>query len=247
MSSSRGIPRTVALDRAIDVLAAVAESAVPASASALARSTGQPRATVSRTLRTFADRGLVAETPSGWVLGNELFRLARSADPQGALIEASDRPLRRLRDRADESALLAIVTGRTAMEIVTQLDGAHRLGVVGWVGADVPLHASAAGKLVLAELSQSELEAWFEEAEPVRLDSPNGDDCLRAWRGAPSCQAPRLGRDRRRAGGRPDVPLCSGSRPRGHSRRGHRPQWAELSYRCRATGRARAVRARGCG
>jgi len=55
------------------------------------------------------------------------------------------------------------------MEIVTQLDGEHRLGVVGWVGADVPLHASAAGKLVLAELSQSELEEWFEEAEPVRL------------------------------------------------------------------------------
>ena len=174
MSSGRaiprsGIPRTVALDRAIDVLSAVAQSAAPASASALARATGQPRATVSRTLRTFADRGIVAETPSGWVLGNELFRLARSADPHGALIEVSDRPLRRLRDRAGESALLAIVTGRTGMEIVTQLDGAHRLGVVGWVGADVPLHASAAGKLVLAELSQSELEAWFEEAEPVRL------------------------------------------------------------------------------
>ena len=182
----------------------MAEAAEPVSASALARSTGQPRATVSRTLRTFADRGLVAETPAGWVIGNELFRLARSADPHSALIEAADRPLRRLRDRADESALLAIVTGRTAMEIVTQLDGAHRLGVVGWVGADVPLHASSAGKLVLAELSQSELEAWFEEAQPARLDGPNGDDPLRARRGAPSCQAPRLGRDRRRAGGRPD-------------------------------------------
>ena len=55
------------------------------------------------------------------------------------------------------------------MEIVTQLDGAHRLGVVGWVGADVPLNASSAGKLVLAELSQSELEAWFEDAQPARL------------------------------------------------------------------------------
>ena len=143
------------------------------------------------------------------MLGNELFRLARSADPQSALIEAADRPLRRLRDRADESALLAIVTGRTAMEIVTQLDGAHRLGVVGWVGADVPLHASSAGKLVLAELSQSELEAWFEEAQPVRLYSPNGDDCLRARRGAPSRPAPWLGRDRRRARGRPHVSLCA--------------------------------------
>ena len=169
MSTGRGIPRTVALDRAIDVLSAVAQSAEPASASALARSTGQPRATVSRTLRTFADRGLVAETPAGWVIGNELFRLARSADPHSALIEAAETPLRRLRGCADESALLAIVTGRTGMEIVNQLDAAHRLGVVGWVGADVPLQASSAGKLVLAELSQSELETWFDGAQPVRL------------------------------------------------------------------------------
>jgi len=169
MSSSRGIPRTAVLDRAIDVLSVVALSAEPISASALARSTGQPRATVSRTLRTFADRGLVAETGAGWVIGNEMFRLARSADPRSALIEVTARPLRGLRDRADESALLAIVTSRTSMEIVTQLDGAHRLGVVGWVGADVPLHASAAGKLVLAELSQGELETWFEEAQPARL------------------------------------------------------------------------------
>jgi IclR family transcriptional regulator, acetate operon repressor len=167
--SSPGIPRTVALDRALDVLSSVAESVEPASASALSRSTGQPRATVSRTLRTFADRGLVAETPAGWVIGNEMFRLARTADPHSALIEAADGPLRRLRDRTEESALFAIVKGRIGMEIVTQLDAAHRLGVVGWVGADIPLHASSAGKLVLAELNESELVMWFDEAQPARL------------------------------------------------------------------------------
>ena len=185
MSSDHGIPRTVALDRAIDVLSAVAQSAEPASASALARSTEQPRATVSRTLRTLADCGLVTETPAGWVLGNELFRLARGADPHRAVIEAATGPLRALRDRADESALLAIVTGRTRMEIVTQLDAAHRLGVVGWVGADIPLHASSAGKLVLAELSPSELEAWFDGRPAGSTLIPDGDDRRRARRRAP--------------------------------------------------------------
>jgi len=43
------------------------------------------------------------------------------------------------------------------------------LGVVGWVGADVPLYASAAGKLLLAELSRPELAAWVEESRPARL------------------------------------------------------------------------------
>lgn len=169
MSTSAGIPRTRSLDRAIDVLEAIAESSRPASASALARATGQPRPTVSRTLRTLADRGLVAETATGWVIGHGLFRLTRLADPRQALIEAAGGPLRRLRDLTGESALLSTVTGRIGMDIVVQLDAAHHLGVVGWVGADVPLHASAAGKLLLAELSRPELAAWVEESRPARL------------------------------------------------------------------------------
>jgi DNA-binding IclR family transcriptional regulator len=168
---SIGIPRTRALDRAMDVLVTVAESGGAASASALARATGQPRPTVSRTLRTLLDRGLVAETAHGWIIGYELFRLARLADPRTVVIEAADQPLRRLRDGSGESALLAIATGRTHMEIVTQLDSPHHLGVVGWVGAEVPLHASSAGKVLLAELDQSELEAWIAAARPSRLTS----------------------------------------------------------------------------
>ena len=164
-----GIPRTQALERAMEVLVAVGESESAISASALSRLTGQPRPTVSRTLRTLLDRGLVAETSGGWVVGHELFRLARLADPRSAVVAAANGPLRTLRDRTGESALLAIAAGRTEMEIVTQLDAPHHLGVVGWVGADVPLHASAAGKLLLAELNRVELEAWIAAARPARL------------------------------------------------------------------------------
>ena len=81
------------------------------------------------------------------------------------------------------------------MEIVTQLDAAHRLGVVGWVGADVPLHASAAGKLLLAELSPSELEAWFEEARPVRLTSRTVTTPPRALLGASRGSGAAAGRE----------------------------------------------------
>jgi DNA-binding IclR family transcriptional regulator len=173
---SVGIPRTLALDRAMDVLVAVAESDGATSASALARATAQPRPTVSRTLRTLLDRGLVIETGQGWIIGHELYRLARLGDPRSAVIEAAGRPLRRLRDESGESALLAIAIGRTHMEIVTQLDAPHHLGVVGWVGADVPLHASSAGKVLLAELSPAELQAWIAEARPSRLTSKTVTD-----------------------------------------------------------------------
>ena len=161
-------PRTKSLGRAVDLLRTVAAHPEGVSASALARATGVPRSTVARTLRTLADAGLV-EDREGWVLGYELVRLARAADPYRRLVEAARPALARLRDATGESALLAVVSGRPAIEIVLQLDPDRHVGVASWVGAEVPLHASAAGKLVLAELDRDELDAWLATKTPARF------------------------------------------------------------------------------
>ncbi len=168
MSGSPGTPRTRSLARAVALLHAVADRSAGSSASELARVAGLPRSTVTRTLRTLADSGLVEEAPdgAGWVLGHELVRLARGADPHRRLVDASRLPLARLRDRSGESALLAVPYGRPGMEILLQLDPDRHVGVADWVGADVPLHASSAGKLVLAELDDAELAAWL-DANPL--------------------------------------------------------------------------------
>jgi DNA-binding IclR family transcriptional regulator len=139
----------------------VAAAPEGSTASALARRTGLPRSTVTRTLRTLADTGLVEEAPAGWALGYELVRLGRAADPHRGVVEASQGVLTRLRDDAGETALLAVPHGRPGMEIVLQLDTARHIGVASWVGVDVPLHASSAGKLVLADLDDDELEGWL--------------------------------------------------------------------------------------
>jgi DNA-binding IclR family transcriptional regulator len=148
------------LGRAIELLRAVAARPQGTSASELARATGFPRSTVTRMLSTLADAGLV-EHVGYWVLGYELVRLARAADPYRGLVEASRGVVAQLRDDTDESALLAVSRGRPGIEIVLQLDPARYVGVASWIGVDVPLHASAAGKLALAELERDELEAWL--------------------------------------------------------------------------------------
>ena len=159
-TGSPGVPRTKALQRAISVLHGVA--AEPGTtASSLGRTIGLPRATVTRTLRTLADAGLVEDVDGGWTLGYEVVRLARGADPFRAVIRAAGRPLDQLRDATGESALLAVPVGRTEMEIVLQLDASHIVGVTDWVGAHPPLRASSAGKLLLAELTEPELDAWL--------------------------------------------------------------------------------------
>ena len=153
------------LQKAVSVLHAVAGEP-GASASSLGRTAGLPRATVTRTLRTLADAGLVEEVDGGWMLGYEVVRLARGADPFRAVIRAAGRPLDQLRDATGESALLAVPVGRTEMEIVLQLDASHIVGVTDWVGLHPPLHASSAGKLLLAELSEPELDAWLTDHTP---------------------------------------------------------------------------------
>jgi DNA-binding IclR family transcriptional regulator len=72
------------------------------------------------------------------------------------------------------------------MEIVLQLDPDRHVGVAGWVGVDVPLHASAAGKLALAELTHAELEAWL-AVHPLTRFTP-----------ATATDAPALERELRR-------------------------------------------------
>jgi len=160
---SPGVPRSQSLVKAIDLLQAVALARTGVSASALSRSAGLPRATVTRLLRTLADAGLVHEpTDAGWVLGYELVRLARAADAHGQVVAASRIPLERLRSQTGESALVGVPVGPTGMEIVAQLDADRLVGVVSWVGRSLPLYASAAGKLVLAELDDPELDAWLQ-------------------------------------------------------------------------------------
>ncbi|MFL5927670.1 MAG: IclR family transcriptional regulator [Gaiellaceae bacterium] len=173
--STSGTPRTRALVRAIDVLRAVA--AQPASsASTLARASGLPRSTVARTLRTLADGGMVEEAAGGWVVGRELIQLARTADTDRHLVDAARIPLERLRNATAESALLAVPRGPTDMEILLQVDPSRHVGVANWVGTAVPLHASAAGKLILSELDERELDAWF---AGTRLEAFTGSTITR--------------------------------------------------------------------
>ena len=168
--STGGTPRTRSLHRAVWVLRAIAAQP-PSSASELARTSGLPRSTVARTLRTLADAGMVEEMSGGWVVGDELIRIARAADPDRRLLEAARPALERLPDATGESALLAVPRGGPGLRIVLQLDPSRQVGVANWVGVDIPLHASAAGKLILADLDDAELDAWLARTKLVAFTS----------------------------------------------------------------------------
>ena len=55
------------------------------------------------------------------------------------------------------------------MDVIAQADAPGLLGASDWVGRRFPLHASAPGKLVLAELDDSQLTQWVEHVHPQRF------------------------------------------------------------------------------
>jgi DNA-binding IclR family transcriptional regulator len=166
------VPRTQSLTRAITLLHAMARFPRGVTTAELARVTQMPPATASRLLATLEDAGFAERDDDGWSIGRELVRIARRAEPQRALARSAQPVLAELAAAAKESAMLAVARGRARVVVVAQADGPRLLGVTNWVGRTIDdLHASAAGKLLLAELDDRAVAAWIRRVKPRRLTS----------------------------------------------------------------------------
>ena len=108
-------------------------------------------------------------------------RLARAGDPDRALLAAGRPVLEELAAAAGESAALAVARPGPVMDVIAQAAGPGLLGVSDWVGVEFPLHASAPGKLVLAELDDAALAGWVERVRPERF-TPRTITSLRGLR-----------------------------------------------------------------
>lgn len=166
------VPRTQSLTRALTLLQAIERLNNRGSTADLARAAGLAPATALRLLVTLEDAGFASRGSVGWRVGPELIRLARRADPHRALARRAGPVLEDLAAHARESAMLGVPRPGPEVDVVAQADGARLLGITNWVGRSIALHASAAGKLVLADLDERALQNWVTRKRPSRL-TPN--------------------------------------------------------------------------
>jgi DNA-binding IclR family transcriptional regulator len=82
--------------------------------------------------------------------GPALERFARSGRDRVSLVGAAEPAMRRLADESGETVNVMVPTPGGA-EAIVQVDGTHVLGVTNWVGREVPLETSAAGKVFLGD------------------------------------------------------------------------------------------------
>jgi DNA-binding IclR family transcriptional regulator len=166
------VPRTQSLTRAIALLRAMQHFPRGVTTAELARVTELPPATAGRLLATLEDAGFAERDADGWSVGRELVRIARRAEPQRALARSAQPVLAELAAAASESAMLGVPRGRARVVVIAQADGPRLLGITNWVGRTIAdLHASAAGKLLLAELDDRAAVAWIRRTGLRRLTS----------------------------------------------------------------------------
>jgi DNA-binding IclR family transcriptional regulator len=150
--------RVQSVDRTVMLLRAISASAQPLTAWELARACGINRSTAWRLLHTLEHHGLAErdEVTQRYTIGYTALQMASAAGYDG--LARRTRPiLQRLALEAGESVMLAAARTFTLV-YVDQVDP-PTVPTASWLGRQLPLHATSAGKVFLAWLPDEERDA----------------------------------------------------------------------------------------
>jgi DNA-binding IclR family transcriptional regulator len=164
-----GYQRIQAVDRAVALLKAVADSTTPLTVFELAQVCGINRSTAWRLLRTLEYHGLVHRDSitQRYTVGYAAISVAAAATDD-ALIRRVRPLLEKLAIRTGESVLLAVAK-RFNLTYVDQVDPPDLI-MASWLGKTMPLHATSGGKAFLAWLSPDERDAILPKELPRYTD-----------------------------------------------------------------------------
>ncbi len=142
---------TQAVDRTAGLLLHVLGARGPVTFGELTQSSGLAKSTTSRLLTALELHGLLRRDRAGAFLpGAAIDRYARSQEHAMALVQLVRPSLSRVVAATGETANLAVASGGN-VDLIDQVDGTYMLGTINWVGRTIASHASALGKVLLAE------------------------------------------------------------------------------------------------
>jgi DNA-binding IclR family transcriptional regulator len=158
--------RIPVIDRMMEVLGLLERRPNGATIRELVEVLHQPRTTVYRILNTLQAHGMVRRSVAGsYALGPRLLALAARAvgDGQDYDLAALAQPhLERLSEATGEGSKVSVLDG-DAILVVAAVQGVRDYALTVVPGQRLPLHAGAAGKVLLAHLPKSELAALLEK------------------------------------------------------------------------------------
>ncbi|MFI5529789.1 IclR family transcriptional regulator [Kitasatospora sp. NPDC051853] len=157
------------VERAFQLLEALADSGGIATLSELSGSSGLPMPTIHRLIRTLVQQGYVRQdTARRYTLGPRLIRLGETS---GRLLGSWARPyLAELMEATGETANLAVLEGGEVV-YVGQVQSRRSMRMFTEVGRRVQPHCTGVGKALLAQLDEPEARAVL-GTQPLQSHTP---------------------------------------------------------------------------
>jgi DNA-binding IclR family transcriptional regulator len=138
------------VEKAVDVLFHLHAAAAPVGVTQLGRALGLPKSSAHRLLASLMSRGLVQQDDSGsYELGIGLVALGVGAQDRDPLV-ASARPVLESEAAATGETVFLVAARARRLVVLDKVEGTGFLRASPRVGSEVPVHATAAGKLFLA-------------------------------------------------------------------------------------------------
>lgn len=161
--------RITALQRGLTLLKLFAGAEAGMCASQVAKLSGLPVSTVYRLLVNLESANFLNSDASGvYQLGVACIALGGVACGQMDLRRVSLRHLQELNQQTRETVHLTVRQGLSAV-YVEKLDSLEKLRIHSRIGASVPLHCSAVGKVLLAYLPKPEQDTTLDQVELRRF------------------------------------------------------------------------------
>lgn len=153
-----GFKRVPAIDKCIGILELFARLKRPLGVSEIAKALAYNKSTVFNIVHTLDDLGMLEKTVEGkFRFGTRLYILGRTAGRTSELIATIHPYLEEINTKTKLSAFLGIRSGLNAM-IIDKVDHANEIKIHSEVGMRLPLFAGAAGRALLAQLRDEEVD-----------------------------------------------------------------------------------------
>ncbi len=149
-----------ALEKGLAVLELLAQASEPLSLSQVSELTDNSASQLFRTMNCLVEAGYVIkdEISGKYVLTLKLFELANRHSPLKHLLQVANLPMQELAWSIRESCHISIIQHRQLL-VVDQVESPEKVQITVSVGASFPLVSTVSGRLLLAALDDSGINA----------------------------------------------------------------------------------------
>lgn len=154
------------IERAIAILEAVANDPDGITLAEISARLGLHNSTVFHLIKTLATLGIVEQLPSTkqYRVGSRLFMLAAGAMNENAMLTQATPILEALSRTTGEAAHFA-VRSRHEIVVIARTAATGLLQLSGYTGATRPTHATAIGKVLIAEVPPEMLDSLLDQVD----------------------------------------------------------------------------------